>query len=185
MDDQLKKIEALLKEHNVPKEVFIGTDSTADRVEWLCKRVALVEAQRKAWCDETMNLKLSLKKLLLENVFGFWKRMQSMVMNMEVGYPVTSVEKEKMLAICSTCVKNENDQELATDKESRAAAGWEDMRDAAFTASKAKEKKCECESPNPSLSTKDYCKTCGGTIENWQRLFENSEPKSHDDDEQG
>lgn len=36
--DQLKRIENLLNENHIPKDVFIGKDSTADRVEWLIRR---------------------------------------------------------------------------------------------------------------------------------------------------
>jgi hypothetical protein len=38
MSEQLERIERELDEANVPKEVWIGTDSTADRVTWLITR---------------------------------------------------------------------------------------------------------------------------------------------------
>lgn len=35
--NQLDRIEQLLNEHSIPKEVWIGTDSIADRVDWLIR----------------------------------------------------------------------------------------------------------------------------------------------------
>lgn len=58
MNRDLKKIEKLLDESHIPREVWIGTDSIVDRVEWLIKRNILVEERAKkrfklcAVCEE-------------------------------------------------------------------------------------------------------------------------------------
>lgn len=45
--DELERIETEMDEARVPREVCIGTESTADRVTWLIRRLRLVERRDK------------------------------------------------------------------------------------------------------------------------------------------
>lgn len=52
MSEELQRIKTLLDEAHVPREVWIGTDSTADRVEWVLRQYLLLKRQRyscRAW----------------------------------------------------------------------------------------------------------------------------------------
>jgi hypothetical protein len=59
MKSEVRRIAEMLDAARVPKEVFIGTDSTADRVQWVLRRLEMKERQVARLSAESAEARLS------------------------------------------------------------------------------------------------------------------------------
>lgn len=103
-----KTLEQMLDEARVPREVFIGTDSPLDRVEWLLRRVAMLErgrdtrhAQLEAAQERERVLQAGVRELLgqacglKDGLFGwFWQCRHCRGSSPDVGLKHQALESD-------------------------------------------------------------------------------------------